>query len=169
MTIIARERFGISFPFQDSESGFFLKTTDTLPQEIKANLIHLILTRRGSRYFLPDFGTGLYEYVFDQMDKSTFAAIDSELRDTIKKYIPNIVVNEIKIETLEDIREQEKELSKSNHPSIASKNNTIDTDLDYRISRVAGDGTEEYTAKVFIDYTIKDDVFGTRDFVIINL
>ena len=123
MTIIARERYGVSFPFQDSESGFFLKTTDTLPEEIKADLIH----------------------------------------------IPNIVVNEIKIETLEDIREQEKELSNSNHPSISSKNNTIDTDLDDRIYRVAGDGTEEYTAKIFIDYTIKDDVFGTRDFVIINL
>ena len=169
MTIIARERYGVSFPFQDSESGLFLKTTDTLPEEVKANLIHLILTRKGTRYFLPDFGTGLYEYIFDQMDKSTFAAIDSELRDTIKKYIPNVVVNEIKIETLEDIREQEKELNNSNHPSISAQNSALDNDLDDRIYRMAGDGTEEYTAKIFIDYTIKDDVFGTRDFIIINL
>ena len=45
----------------------------------------------------------------------------------------------------------------------------VDTDLDDRIYRVAGDGTEEHTAKIFIDYSIKDDVFGTRDFIIINL
>ena len=54
-------------------------------------------------------------------------------------------------------------------PSIKAKNSTFDTNLDDRIYRVAGEGTEEYTAKIFIDYSIKDDVFGTRDFIIINL
>jgi len=166
---IARERYGIAFPFQDSDSGFFLKTTTTVAEETKADLIHLILTRKGSRYFLPDFGTRLYEYIFEPLDSTTFQAIDSELRDVIKKYVPNIIVNEIKIENLEDVRENEKNINDSNHPSIASKASEIDTDLDDRIYRVAGDGTEEYTAKIFIDYSIKDDVFGTRDFIIINL
>ena len=166
---IARERYGIAFPFNDSDSGFFLKTTTTVAEETKSDLIHLVLTRNGSSYFLPDFGTRLYEYVFDQLDTTTFQAIDSELRDVIKKYIPNIVVNEIKIQSLEEARENEKNINTSNHPSIASKNSTVDTNLDDRIYRVAGDGTEEYTAKIFIDYSIKDDIFGTRDFVIINL
>jgi len=166
---IARERYGIAFPFQDSDSGFFLKTTDTPAEEIKSDLIHLILTRKGSRYFLPEFGTRLYEYIFEPMDSMTFQAIDSELRDVIEKYIPNVIVNEIKIETLEDTREEEKRIGSSNHPSLASNDSTIDTDLDERIYRIAGDGTEEHTAKIFIDYSIKDDVFGTRDFIIINL
>ena len=166
---IARERYGIAFPFQDSDSGLFLKTTTSVAEETKANLIHLILTRKGSRYFLPDFGTRLYEYIFEPLDSTTFQAIDSELRDVIKKYIPNIIVNEIKIESLEDVRENDKKINDSNHPSIMTKESPIDTDLDDRIYRVAGDGTEEYTAKIFIDYSIKDDVFGTRDFIIINL
>ena len=96
-------------------------------------------------------------------------AIDSELRDVIKKYIPNIIVNEIKIQDLEDAREEEKSNATVNHPSLASNDNTLDNNLDDRIYRVAGDGTEEYTTKIFIDYSIKDDVFGTRDFIIINL
>ena len=45
----------------------------------------------------------------------------------------------------------------------------VATELNDTIYRIAGDGTEEHTAKIFIDYSIKDDVFGTRDFIIINL
>ena len=166
---IARERYGIAFPFNDSDSGFFLKTTNTVAEETKTDLIHLILTRKGSRYFLPDFGTRLYEYIFEPMDSTTFQAIDSELREVIEEYIPNVVVNEIKVQTLEDSREENNKINTSNHPSLAAQDSTIDTNLDERIYRIAGDGTEEYTAKIFIDYSIKDDVFGTRDFIIINL
>lgn len=166
---IARERYGIAFPFQNSDSGLFLKTTTTVAEETKTDLIHLILTRKGSRYFLPDFGTRLYEYIFEPLDSTTSQAIDSELRDVIKKYIPNIIVNEIKIQNLEDAREDEISNAASNHPSLSSNDSTIDNNLDDRIYRVAGDGTEEYTAKIFIDYSIKDDIFGTRDFIIINL
>ena len=166
---IARERYGIAFPFQNSDSGLFLKTTTTVAEETKTDLIHLVLTRKGSRYFLPDFGTRLYEYIFEPLDSTTSQAIDSELRDVIKKYIPNIIVNEIKIQNLEDAREEENKIKASNHPSLASNDSTLDNDLDDRIYRVAGDGTEEYTTKIFIDYSIKDDVFGTRDFIIINL
>ena len=166
---IARERYGIAFPFQNSDSGLFLKTTTTVAEETKTDLIHLILTRKGSRYFLPDFGTRLYEYIFEPMDSTTSQAIDSELRDVIKKYIPNIIVNEIKIQDLEDAREEEKNNAATNHPSLASNDSTLDNDLDDRVYRVAGDGAEEYTTKIFIDYSIKDDVFSTRDFIIINL
>jgi|TARA_R110002020_G_scaffold118029_10_gene269877 phage baseplate assembly protein W len=166
---IAATRYGIAFPFNNSESGLFLKTTTTPAEEIKTDLVHLILTRKGSRYFLPDFGTRLYEYIFEPMDSTTYKAIDSELRDVIGKYIPNVVVNEIKIQSLEDVREEEAQTKASNHPSIVSKDNALDNDLDDRIYRVAGDGAEEYTAKIFIDYSIKDDIFGARDFIIINL
>ena len=161
--------YGINFPLNKSRLGYMFDLTETPEDEIKADLIHLLLTRKGMRYFLPDFGTRLYEYIFEPLDSTTFQAIDSELRDVIKKYIPNIIVNEIKIETLEDVRENEKKINSSNHPSIMASESVVDTDLDDRIYRVAGDGTEEHTAKIFIDYSIKDDVFGTRDFIIINL
>jgi hypothetical protein len=37
------------------------------------------------------------------------------------------------------------------------------------VYRVAGRGTEEYTAKLRIDYTISDNAFQSRDFIIINI
>ena len=40
---------------------------------------------------------------------------------------------------------------------------------DERIYRVPGIGLKEHTAKVKIDYVITDDVFGSKDFVILNI
>ena len=50
------QRYGITFPFVDSQEGFFLGLNSFADSEIKSNLIHLILTQKGSRYFLPAFG-----------------------------------------------------------------------------------------------------------------
>ena len=82
--------------------------------------------------------------------------MDSEIRTAISEYLPNININEIRIEKLEDLTET---------PGTT----VIDSDLDDRIYRVAGDGTEDYTVKIFIDYSLKDDVFGGREFIVINL
>ena len=88
--------YGIDFPFQDSRDGYYLQLTPTTEDEIKSNLIHLLLTRKGSRYFLPDFGTTLYEYIFEPLDNITFDSIQSEIREQVIKYIPNLkmVANE---------------------------------------------------------------------------
>ena len=52
---------------------------------------------------------------------------------------------------------------------IINENDVVATELNSTIYRIAGDGTEEHTAKISIDFSVKDDVFGNRDFVIINL
>ena len=59
--------YGIAFPFNISNQGKYLRLTQTANDEIRTDLIHLLLTRKGSRYFLPDFGTRLYEYIFEYL------------------------------------------------------------------------------------------------------
>ena len=39
----------------------------------------------------------------------------------------------------------------------------------FDIYRTAGEGVEEYTAKVKIDYSIKNTTFESRDLIIINI
>jgi phage baseplate assembly protein W len=146
--------YGIDFPFQDSDLGYYLQLTETPEEEIKADLIHLLLTRKGSRYFLPDFGTRLYEYIFEPLDSPTFDSIESEIREQVGKYIPNLVINSVKVE-----------------PALEAEElpGTIVADNDPRVYRIAGEGTKEHTAKVRIDFTITNNAFETKDFVIINL
>ena len=96
-------KYGIDFPFRDSQIGDFVKMTETPEREVRANLIHLLLTKKGSRYFLPDFGTRIYEYIFDQNDMVTFNLIEEEIRDGVKKYIPNLDINSTDIENIPKI------------------------------------------------------------------
>lgn len=86
---------GINFPFKDSENGDYLKLTTTPEEEIRSDLIHLLLTKKGSRYMLPDFGTNLYQYIFEPLDEVTMSKIENEIHDAVEKYIPNLKVNKI--------------------------------------------------------------------------
>ena len=148
--------YGINFPFQDSKEGKYLSLSQTADEEIRTDLLHLILTRKGSRYYLPDFGTRIYEFIFEPMDGTTFEAIKADIRDSIEKYIPNLTVNEITITPyLEDLEAQ----GELNMDKLGIGG----------IYRVPGRGVEEYTAKLRIDYTITDSTFQTKDFIIINI
>ena len=146
--------YGIDYPFRDSAIGNYVKMTSTPEREVRANLIHLLLTRKGSRYFLPDFGTRLYEYIFDQNDIVTFNNIEDEIREGVRKYIPNLDINSINIMTAEEDPET---------PSMPAE------DEDKRLFRIADNAAKPYTARVKIDYTVNNGTFSSSDFVIINI
>ena len=110
--------YGINFPFRDSLTGDYLALTNTANQEIRADLINLLLTRKGARYYLPDFGTRLYEYIFEPMDGLTFDAIESDIRDNVEKYIPNLIINSITIEPLDKSEEADEDDIISDQPSV---------------------------------------------------
>lgn len=146
--------YGIEYPFRDSNKGDFLKMTETPEREVRSNLIHLLLTKKGTRYYLPDFGTRIYEYIFDQNDVVTFSLIEEEIRDSVRKYIPNLDINSIKINSAEDESEEER---------------TFTQEEDERLFRVSDASTKPYTAKVRIDYTVNNESFSSSDFIIINI
>ena len=72
--------YGLNFPFRDSFDGKYLELSNYNDVEIRSNLIHLLLTRKGTRYYMTDFGTRLYEYLFDPLDGPTLSQIESEIR-----------------------------------------------------------------------------------------
>jgi len=146
--------YGINFPFNDSLKGDYLSLSQNPDQEIRSNLIHLILTRKGSRYYLPDFGTKIYEFIFEPLDGVTFESIKDDIRDNVSKYIPNLIINDIIV------------LPYNEYESVGTLNTE---NLGNGVYRVAGRNTSEYTAKMRIDYTISDNAFQTKDFVIINI
>jgi phage baseplate assembly protein W len=150
--------YGLFFPFQDSRRGDYLGLTEFEQQQIRSDLIHLLLTRKGSRYFLPDFGTRLYEYIFEPFDGLTFSTIESDIRESVNRYMPNLILNQVSVEPLE----QEEEVD-GNFSSGEFTNRTFD------IYRLPGKNTYEYTAKVRIDYSINSLTFSQSDFVIINI
>jgi phage baseplate assembly protein W len=146
--------YGISFPFVDSFTGRYLDVTNSTEGEIRANLVHLLLTRKGSRYFLPDFGSRLYEYIFEPLDGPTFSDIESEIQDSIRTYMPNLQVTNITVEPAS--------------AGLENKGETINQygEREFRVTNIAN---LEHTAKIKIDYRITDSAFESQDFVIINI
>ena len=148
------QTYGLTFPFRDSFDGKYLNLTSYSDQEIRSELIHLLLTRKGTRYYLPDFGTRLYEFIFEPLDGPTFSDIDGEIRESVEEYLPGLTITNITI-TPASAGDEDK--------------GSYINDNDERVFRVPGIATEEHTAKVKIDYKITDDVFRSSDFVIINI
>ena len=146
--------YGIDYPFRDSAIGNYVQMTGTPEREVRADLIHLLLTRKGSRYFLPDFGTRLYEFIFEQNDSVSHTQIEDEIREGVRKYIPNLDINEISIVSADDDPEE---------PQSPSE------ETDERLFRVSDSSSKPYTAKVRLDYTVNNGAFSTSDFVIINI
>jgi phage baseplate assembly protein W len=87
----------ITYPFKNSPKGFFLDLTTTDNQAIKSDLMHLILTRKGQRLYNPDFGTNILRFIFEPNDNLTFSEIKQEITDVVKKYLPNLQINEISV------------------------------------------------------------------------
>jgi phage baseplate assembly protein W len=112
------------------------------------------LTKKGSRYFLPDFGTRLYQYIFDQNDAVTFGLIESEIRDSVKKYIPNLDLTSIVVVSAEDDPDQ-----------IVSPQENEDN----RLFRVSSQSEKPHTAVVKIEYTVNNGAFTSSDFIILNI
>ena len=131
-----------------------MELTEFQSQEIKADLIHLLLTRKGSRYFLPDFGTRLYEYIFEPLDGPTFSDIESEIRDTVKTYMPNLQVTNVTVEPAS--------------AGLEDKGFTVNEygEREFKVTNIA---TLEHTARIKIDYRITDSAFESQDFIILNI
>jgi phage baseplate assembly protein W len=152
--------YGLTFPFRDSFDGKYLDLSDYNDQEIRSNLIHLLLSKKGSRYYLPDFGTRLYEFLFEPLDIVSFDVIEADIRDSVAKYIPNLTIINIVIEPL-DVSE-EVNTSKLNIDDFGLKPSD-------KIYRSPGNGTYQNTAKIKIEFTSNTNAFAGSDFVVINI
>lgn len=156
--------YGLQFPFNDSRKGDYLQLTELREQQIKSDLIHLLLTRKGSRYYLPEFGTRLYDFIFEPLDGLTFQSIESDIRDAIGQFMPNLLVNQITIEPA-DVQSENIQYGNAQTTDLDAAENARMFD----IYRLPGKSTSEYTAKIKIDYSTNAQVFAQSDFIIINI
>ena len=99
-----KKYINIDFPFRDSENGFYFKLNSTDKDAIRSDLLHLLLTNKGERLYLPDFGSDLRKFIFEPNDNITHNEIKDNLNETIKRYIPNLVVDSIEFKN-NDIEE----------------------------------------------------------------
>lgn len=93
-----KQFYGITYPFNDeSERLTFLDMNETKNESIRSMLLHIILTPKGQRLRMPNFGTNLISYIFESNDTETWENIKDEIRKQVSLYLPNVIFDDIKI------------------------------------------------------------------------
>jgi len=91
---------GVSLPF-NGPSGPFNKTYST-KEQIKSNLINLLLTNNGERVFNPEFGADIKKVLFEGITEDTSALIQNLITTNVNYFIPEINVVDVVVDPNED-------------------------------------------------------------------
>ena len=85
---------GLTLPLKSGINGYFEQSYDTLTQ-IKANITNFFNTRPGERRFNPQFGTKLYNYLFDQNIEGFDDILKNVIKEDMNYWFPNVIVNTV--------------------------------------------------------------------------
>ena len=111
-----KQYFDIKFPFTSNNvEGFFVDLNETIADKVLSEILHVILTPKGSRLRMPEFGTDLIRYIFEMNDEKEWSRIKGEIRECVSKYVPRVIINDVRV-LMED-----------------SNDKTILLDLDYSV------------------------------------
>ena len=85
---------GLTLPLRSGINGDFEQSYDTLTQ-IKANITNFFNTRPGERRFNPQFGTKLYQYLFEQNIEGFDEILKNVIKEDMNYWFPNVIVNTV--------------------------------------------------------------------------
>ena len=95
--------YNITFPLNDdvSTNTYFLMSKVT-KDAFSSDLLLLLLTSKGERYYEPDYGTNLLKYIFEPNDNLDANDIEQEIKKTVSTYIPALTINSVTFNWLTD-------------------------------------------------------------------
>jgi phage baseplate assembly protein W len=84
---------GVSLPF-NGPSGPFNSTYSTKDQ-IKSNLINLLLTNKGERVMNPEFGCDLSTVLFEGITEDTSELIKNLINTNVAIFVPEVQITDV--------------------------------------------------------------------------
>ena len=110
---------GVSLPFNGPAA---FNSTYSTKDQIKSNLINLLLTSKNERLYNPEFGAGIKDVLFEGIVEDTLSTIRNIINSSVSIFIPEVTIVNIDIAKSEDT-------------------NTITIKLDYQIN-ISGDADQ---------------------------
>ena len=93
---IIMNSYNITFPFKDdNETNSFIQMNQVTKDSYSSNLLLLLLTQKGERYYESDYGTDLLKYIFEPDDELTATQVEEEIRNTVSLYIPEVKITSV--------------------------------------------------------------------------
>lgn len=93
--------YGIVLPISHGPQGYFNQSF-SVGEQVKSNLNLLLRTKKGERRMNPDFGSGLWNVLFEQNTENIIPIIDSTIRKDISKWMSYVNVKSVDVDTTSD-------------------------------------------------------------------
>jgi len=122
-------KIGIIFPIRNSKDGFFASSTSILEQT-KTNLKNLLLTVKGERLGQPEFGSEIFNLLFENFDPDLEKKLEASIKDSIEEWLPHVHI----INLIIDAQEDKNYLSISLSYEIEGRRNATDS-ISLRLAR----------------------------------
>ena len=97
----------IRFPLNDDPNkNTYFQMNQITKDAFSSDLLLLLLTERGERYYHPDYGTNLLKFIFEPNDNLTAQDIEKEIKRTVSLYLPNLTIRSVEFNRPEDNESQ---------------------------------------------------------------
>ena len=90
------QTFGVTLPITHGPSGYFNQSY-TLLEQIKSNLVLLLQTKKGERRMNPEFGSGLWNILFENIADNISPIIESTIRKDIGRWMAYVNVQSVNV------------------------------------------------------------------------
>lgn len=90
--------YGIVLPIAHGPQGYFNQSFSVLEQ-VKTNLNLLLRTKKGERRMNPEFGSGLWNILFENNSDDLHPIVDSAIREDISRWMNYVNVSSIDIKS----------------------------------------------------------------------
>jgi phage baseplate assembly protein W len=90
---------GVSLPF--NQPSVFSSTYST-KEQIKSNLINLVLTNKGERLYNPNFGTSLRNIIFEGITIETQERVRNTIIENVNFFMPEVNIVDVVVFSEED-------------------------------------------------------------------
>jgi len=83
---------GVVFPLMNG--GNFQQSL-TIKEQVKSNIINVLLTEKGERIFQPNFGSNLKSLLFEQITPTSLENVENDIRISLSTWLPYVNVNNL--------------------------------------------------------------------------
>lgn len=94
-------KHGVAFPVVSGTGGYFTATEGL--QTLIAGIKQLMLTNKGERVMMPEYGTSLRSAIFEPLTETLKSDLKEEIMSAIVTYEPRVVVHKIAVDSDERV------------------------------------------------------------------
>ncbi len=88
--------YNIKFPIRDDvERNYFLKMNTITKDAFASDLLLLLLTEKGQKWYDPNYGSFLVKFLFEPDDNLLQSDITKDIKETVSTYIPQLTISNV--------------------------------------------------------------------------